>query len=297
METETREALGSLAWQKIRSDDTIVEFLKLECLNISEADLVRALIRWGKFQLQTQDIGNLNAQLRSKILPGLHQIRFDSLTLKEFAQLCKEELGTLLTGDEKSSIFVSIVTDDWKMMPTDVVSSSKLAPRHGPYTFCPLLYDEIPPKMAKLLVPSLSLPFEINKDAAIVGVKLNLTACLCDTLRSITLHNEDDIVVGKGDPILKIQHRGEIFYKINADKSLTACTEYKLTLHFAPSTDGILPGKSKAYRAYNLKKQDENPSSSDGLALQLYYENENMYVDIQGILFEQVRSSEVNVSA
>jgi hypothetical protein len=291
---ETREALESLAWLNIRSDDTIVEFLKLECLNISEADLVRALIRWGKYQLQVQDIGNLNAQLRSKILPGLHQIRFDSLTLKEFAQLCKEEFGTLLTGDEKSSIFVPIVTDDWKMMPTDVVSS-KLTPRHGPYTFCPLLYDEIPPKIAKLRVPSLSLTFEINKDAAIVGVKLNLTACLCDTLSSITLQNEDDIVVGKGDPKLKIQHRGETFYKINADESLIACSEYKLTLNFAQSTDGILPGTSKAYRAYNLQK-DKNPSLSDGLALEVFCESGNTYVDIQGILFEQVRS-EVNASA
>jgi hypothetical protein len=117
----------SQGWLNMSSDG-IVEFLDLNVLiNIEEADLVRVLMRWGKFQLLKQD---QNANLRSLILPGLRKIRFDAMNPKDITKLFKEELGEVLTGDEKFSIFMAIISGDWKLMPTDVVSPIKLTPRH-----------------------------------------------------------------------------------------------------------------------------------------------------------------------
>jgi hypothetical protein len=134
MKLEAKEFLdNSQGWLNMSSDG-IVEFLDLNCLiNIEEANLVRALIRWGKFQLLKH---NQNANLRSQILPGLRKIRFNSMNPKDITKLFMEELGEVLTGDEKLSIFMAIISGDWKLMPTDVVSPIKLTPRHFniPYT-------------------------------------------------------------------------------------------------------------------------------------------------------------------
>jgi BTB And C-terminal Kelch len=122
-----KEVLDSQGWLNMSSDG-IVEFLDLNCLiNIEEADLVRVLMRWGKFQLLKQD---QNANLRSLILPGLRKIRFNSMNSKDITELFEEELGEVLTGDEKSSIIMAFISGDWKLMPTDVVSPTKLPPRH-----------------------------------------------------------------------------------------------------------------------------------------------------------------------
>jgi len=128
MDVGAKEVLDSQGWLNM-SRDGIVEFLDLNVLiNIEEAALVRALITWGKFQLLKQ---NQNTNLRSQILPGLRKIRFNSMNPKEIADLFNEtDLGEVLTGDEKYSIFMAIISGDWKLMPTDVVSPTKLAPRH-----------------------------------------------------------------------------------------------------------------------------------------------------------------------
>jgi hypothetical protein len=295
LELETKEAVASQDWLNI-SAESILEFLDMECLNIKEADLVRALIRWGKFQLEQQDRDNVDENLRSKILPGLRKIRFDSLTHLEVAELCKEEFGEVLTGDEKCSVLVAKITEDWKMMPTDIVSSSKLAPRHGPYTFCPVSFDMIPAEIETIRGP-LSFYFQVDKKADFIGVKLNLPRYLQDTLTSIKLYtmcNGEWTVIGTGGPKSKALHRGprgEMFYKISAKQSLAANTESKLTFSFATSQDGFVFGEKKAYTAYILPK-DKNPSCShDGLTLKVDHAYLRFYVHIEGVVFEKVQSS------
>lgn len=145
---DTSKALNSGEWLNI-SSDSMQEFLQFECLNVIEGDLVRALIKWGKFQLQKFGDDLRNAEtLREKILPGLQNIRFESLSHEEFGQLCRNELGAVLSGDEKSSIFMSIITGDW--MATEV-APTKLAPRRGPYVVCELPFDRDPTKDSKYL--------------------------------------------------------------------------------------------------------------------------------------------------
>jgi hypothetical protein len=289
---ETKEALDSSDWLNI-SGESILEFLDMECLIIKEADLVRALIRWGKFQLEQQHRDNVEENLRSKILPGLRKIRFDSINHQEFAQLCTEEFGEVLTGDEKCSVFVAIIKGNWEMMPTDVVSSSKLTLRHEPCTFCAFSFDQMPELHIHNIADGiLTFNFQTNKNVAIIGVKLNLTACLHETLTSIklvTTLNGENTLIGSGDPKSTAVFKGEMFYKICTTQSLAAQTKYTISLTFATSQDGFLIRENKAYTTYVLPK-DKNQSCADGLAVEIFNRNDSIfYVDIQGILFEKVR--------
>jgi BTB And C-terminal Kelch len=298
LEAETKEALASQDWLNI-SSESILEFLNMDCLDINEADLVRALIRWGKFQTR-QSGDDAVENLRSKILPGLQKIRFGSFTQLEVAQLCEGELKEVLTADEKYSILTSLITGDWKMMPTGVVSSSKLVPRnHESYTFCPLPYYNVPhcnvhqpqnSKGSKISTQQMSLKFEVNRKAIIVGVKLDMNAHLHNTLTTISLykscHNDFGekvyVGVGKGVPKSTTLYRGEMFCEINSKEKLAAGREYKMIFTFATSLGGDLG----EFKTYSLPK-DKNPSCSDGLALKINHESLKSFVHIQGFLFEK----------
>jgi hypothetical protein len=286
LEVETKEALDSSDWLNI-SAESVLEFLDMECLNINEAVLVWALIRWGKFQLKQQNGGGEN--LRSKILPGLRKIRFNSLTQHEVAQLCSKELGEVLTGDEKSSIFMSIITENWEKMPTDVVSPSKLTPRHAPYTFISLPYQEDPLERGSGNARQTAIRFHINKSATVIGVKLNTNAFGHDSLSSITLGtilNDIWTVIGIGDPKATSLHRGEKFYRINSIKSLVGFKECYLMFKFAEpicDSDGML-------KIYTLSK-DKHQSNSGDLALTIMDSKLSSFAHVLGIVFDNVSSS------
>jgi hypothetical protein len=97
---ETPESVGS---------KTVQAFLRMNCLGIEEADLVRALLRWARFQLQKDgDNPNDCQKLRDKILPGLHLIRFSAVSHVQFARVCLDGLEEVLSGDEKHSIMMFI---------------------------------------------------------------------------------------------------------------------------------------------------------------------------------------------
>jgi hypothetical protein len=98
----SKEVFNSQGWLNMSSGG-ILEYLGSHFCLMKMVDQVWGLIRWGKFQLQKQNKTNL----RSQILPGLQKIRFDYMSLREIAELFKEELGQVLTGDEKYSIFMA----------------------------------------------------------------------------------------------------------------------------------------------------------------------------------------------
>jgi hypothetical protein len=127
MRLRSTEVFDSQGWLNISSDG-ILEFLDTD-FYITESVRIWALITWGKFRLLKQD---QYANLRSQILPGLGKIRFDIMNPKEIADLFKEtDLGEVLTADEKSSIFIANITEDWKSMPANIFSPTKPVPRHN----------------------------------------------------------------------------------------------------------------------------------------------------------------------
>jgi hypothetical protein len=242
---------------------------------------VRTLIRWGKFQLEQQD--KCDENLRSKILPGLRRIRFDNLSQQEVAQLFKEELGEVLTGDEKYSILMSIITDDWKMMPTDIVPPSKLTPRHEPYTFISLPYDLSHHNRSN--ARDATIRFTINKKAIIVGVKLNTSALGHHSLSSISLKilKKEWTLIGTGGPKSTSLHKGQMFYKFSSSPSLVADTEYCLEFTFAESLACSRLGEVNLYTL----PRDKNPSHSDGLTLTMHELYLKCFAHILGIVFKK----------
>lgn len=135
IELETAKALDSEHWVGINLE-SVQEFLRMDFSTVEEVYLVRALIRWGKFQVETDgDDPEDGKKLRSKIMPCLNLVRFTALSHKEFAQLCLEELGTVLSTEEKYSVMMSIATQDWSLMPAEIIPAN-LAPRKKVFNKC-----------------------------------------------------------------------------------------------------------------------------------------------------------------
>jgi hypothetical protein len=275
---ETTEALASHDWLNI-SSESILEFLNMECLNIKEADLVRALIRWGKFQLQQQDRDHLDENLRSKILPGLQKIRYDSLNHEEIVKLYQEELGEVLSDGEKCSILMSIISGNWGLMPNDVVPSTKLAPRPEPYTFCSLPYaadkNENQLKCGNKFGQK-HFYFKVDKNATpIVGIKLNLTAPYHKLITFSLHHYGKDVALATGSVNITSLHRDEFFCPFNTMQTLIANTEYRIDFQF----DGF--DELDCHHSYVLQS-----SVCDGLNL-TRSDNLAICVHILGVIFSK----------
>jgi hypothetical protein len=140
---DSATALSSESWLGI-SLESVQEFLRMDRIDaVEEVNLVRALIRWGKFQLQKDGDQVDGEKMRVKILPGLNLIRFAALSHKEFASLCLEELGAVLSGEEKHSNMMAIVTKDLTLMPSDVVINNYPARKRKAYLVCKLCYTKV----------------------------------------------------------------------------------------------------------------------------------------------------------
>jgi BTB And C-terminal Kelch len=101
------EALNSEQWTKM-SFESVKEVLGMEFLNCDEAELVRAVVRWG------------GGECPAKIVACLELIRFAGISATQFADLSRRELQSILTLEEKHSILMALVTGDWSSMPAFV---------------------------------------------------------------------------------------------------------------------------------------------------------------------------------
>jgi hypothetical protein len=105
----------------------------LDCLNVEEADVVRALVRWAKFQVEKVGGDPEDCvMLREKILPTLKEIRFAGLSQTEFAKLSLDELKDVLSGDEKLQIMQSLLIGDFKLLPLSLALDNALPKRSKP---------------------------------------------------------------------------------------------------------------------------------------------------------------------
>jgi len=165
-----------------------------------------------------------------------------------------------------------------KMMPTDIVSHSKLMSRHEPYTFISLPYKEDSSECLSGISGETDINFTVNKTATLVGVKL-ITKYAHPSLRAITLTISPyfiKTVIGTGYADVTSLHRGEMFHKINSTQSLTEGTWYRLTFTFAPTAEQL--------RVYTLP-EDKVPSHSDGLVVEIIDVYPKCLVNIVGLVF------------
>lgn len=271
------EALNSSEWLKI-SSESVQKFLQFECFNAFEIELLRALIKWGKFQLQ-QDGADLedNQKLRSKILPGLQQIRFDNITQKEFAELCLEELGAVLTGDEKSSIFMYFSIGKWEPFSTDI-SPSKLAPRCGPYSIFKFQYikDTDYGNWRNMQ----HLEFVIDSKAVFAGLTLYGHEACHNRDFSFKLLDSGNKVMGEGNSHRVLKNRvADDFCNIIPQCTLAANTKYKLSI------DGLHTGRLYCRQAdYTIHIVN---SVCDGLTLTII--NKSLCADVEKLVFKKIQ--------
>jgi hypothetical protein len=272
---ETTTALSSEPFLSI-SLVSMQEFLRMESTDaVKEVDLVRALIKWGKFQLQKDGDKFDGKNLRVKILPCLNLIRFFTLTTKEFASLCLEELGAVLSAEEKHSIMMAIVTEDSSLMPPVVVMNNYPARKRSAYITCKLPYGgaKIFPS-TKFLNNSFYLV--LKKKANFQGLMLNRPEKENNIFTLVVKNNYANETTWMGS--LKKDHfAGEAFYKICPALSLDANINYTLAISH-PFMDKIEMHATMANQRFNL--------TSNGLMFGTFLAVQNFSI-VEAILFKE----------
>jgi hypothetical protein len=113
------KALNSNAWLMV-SERVVQEVLKLDQLDVSETEAVKALLKWGRAQLEASghtSSDNTNKLLRDKIDSSLKCIRWSHFNAKQFAELCQGEFGLVLSSEERLKIYECIALNQWGSMP------------------------------------------------------------------------------------------------------------------------------------------------------------------------------------
>jgi hypothetical protein len=268
------EAVGSKTWLSV-SFQSVQEFLHMECLAIEEADLVRALIRWGKFQLQKDGDDPKDGQkLRIKILPGLHLIRFSAVSHVEFAQLCLDGLEEVLSGDEKHSIMMFIVTKDWKQMPAQI-APTKLTPREKPF----IVFHLKPTSLSGLHTgyrnynKLLTLTFQVDKKATLAGLTVEGPPSYLEGLKINLQAGGGAGIISTG--IFSLESKG--FFKITPELVLAANAWYNLTFS----------GESSPTCSFSFPNCNAEPITSNGLALSIC--TSTIDVNLQKIMFRPLK--------
>jgi len=267
---ETAAALGSEAWLSV-SLITVEQFLRMDCLDVGEAALVRALLRWGKFQLQKDgDDPNDGQKLRTKILPGLHLIRFAAMSPVEFIQLCSDGLGDVLIGDEKFSIITVIDTEDLQQMPVQI-APVQLAMRQIPHTVFALQSNALPQSGIR----SNEFAFELDKNATMVGLAVKGSNLFLKNLSiSLAVTRTDGRRRILGFSQGTFAQEGNEFFRVTPNVDLDANTLYTLTFSGAsPSTC--------LFSYHNYRK----PITSDWLTLTISTPTNN--IKLQQLFFKR----------
>jgi len=103
------EIFESECWPSL-AEDTVRDILKLDDLTISsEVQVFEALVRWGRGQLDENEVGDNAAAIKDKITPMLPLIRFKTMDFEMFGDLCNNhEYSKNFSDSEKLSIFLGI---------------------------------------------------------------------------------------------------------------------------------------------------------------------------------------------
>ena len=112
----------------------------------------------------------------------------------------------------------------------------------------------------------MSLKFNINIEAAIVGVMVNIKSFGHDETLELSITMSTKVgnkwtVIGTGDPKVTSLHREQMFYKINTTQSIAPYTQCNLRFQFATISTFV-----ETYKVVYTLPENRNPGFSDGLA-------------------------------
>jgi len=151
--------------------------METNCLQVSEFEKVKALVRWGRVQvMQSGEIAD-ESSVRRKIEQCFNYVRFFDLEHQEFAQLCRTVLHDVLSAEEKISIFESICLSDPELMPNQFRTASGMNSKL-PYAFSIALpYIECDNCFHNTGYPLISeLQFEVNRKVQLVALQHSVTS-------------------------------------------------------------------------------------------------------------------------
>jgi len=101
----TEEVLASDCWLSA-SLDGVQHVLQMDGLSVSDFELAKALLAWGKFQVQNIEVGR--EDLQKALGPSSDLFKKFDLTPRNFAQLCQMGLDQVLSDKEKYEIFMQL---------------------------------------------------------------------------------------------------------------------------------------------------------------------------------------------
>ena len=102
IESNTRNAIASKDFDKI-SQTTLASLLKLDCVNATEVELFRAVLKWSASQCSTKGMDPTRENKRSVIGDAIYDLRFLAMSQNEFAQ--NVAASGLLTAEEMIPIY------------------------------------------------------------------------------------------------------------------------------------------------------------------------------------------------
>jgi hypothetical protein len=239
--------LASESWLKMRQD-SVFEFLQMSSLKVKEPHLVRALFKWGRAQVNRDGEDPEDGEkLRSKILPFLKFVNFHMLSNKEFALLCLEDLGRVLSSDEKHAVLmcISLGNKSWNQMPVEL-APVKQPPRQERTCTVELRYQQGPverrskDEMFHFCGPFLSI--ELDRSAKLIGFQLvtpkyGLSIEKAFKNFKINLYTaSDNAVVGSGcSNAERLVYQGKKYFEVTSLHQMAAGVAYRLTIELAES--------------------------------------------------------------
>jgi hypothetical protein len=188
-----------------------------------------------------------------------------------------EELKTVLSTEEQNLIMMSIVTEDWSLMPPGFAPPVPAARTSKPKLFvCQVPYAEL---FCKKQTPFLNkFCIMVKQTVTLLGLKLkcNLNQHIISTFELKKGIGRDGVIMWKGSSNSdKVANNGEEYYKISPTCSLDADVEYFLTI--------ALPQAGR-YDAYTIQPFRVKTLKSNELTVELFgYED---FCILEAFLFE-----------
>lgn len=220
--------------------DSVLDFLQMDFLDVSEPDLTRALIKWGRAHInQDGEDSNYWQKLRAKILPCLKLINFLAMSNKNFALLCLEELGQILSSHEKYLIMMCISLGDWNQMPEEITSIKKPS-RQRSSCVVELRYGG--PEQVNKYFDFIShvLTLSVDRKASLIGFQL-VTPPKATVIENayksfkITITSDAGVVVGSGVSKDRFTYCGKQYFKVTSVCPMAPGVVYTLKIELSTS--------------------------------------------------------------
>jgi hypothetical protein len=182
-------------------------------------------------------------------------------------------LEEVLSGDEKHSIMMFIVTKDWKHMPAQI-APTKLTPREKPFIVFhlkPTSFSRQHTAYYRNYNNLVTLTFQVDKKATLAGLTVEGPSSYLADLRINLQFRDAGISFGN------FSLEGKGFFKINPEVELTANAWYNLTFS----------GESSPTCFFSFPNCNAEPITSDGLALSIC--TPTIIVNLQNIMFRPLK--------